>query len=137
MLFRSEAAERGKEAIVDLLLANGAEIDAKDRWGKTPLFLALWAGQESAAQLLIAKGADVNSMDRDGYTPLLCAFRCTGGNAAELLVTKGAVVNVKSTPLPYVDGRMPAPFVIWNTPLHYAATFGYDNLARLLITKRS
>jgi len=34
----SLAAEKGHEAVVKLLLENRAEVDAKDKYGRTPLF---------------------------------------------------------------------------------------------------
>jgi ankyrin repeat protein len=132
------AAEVGNVERIRLLVSDGVEIDARDRRGRTPLFLALWNGHASVARLLVASGADVNAMDRRGYTPLLCAFRCDNGDMAALLIERGAAVDVWSRMLPPepVVGppRMPLPFVYKNRPLHYAA-FGYKKVVELLLAK--
>lgn len=51
------AAMNGHAAIVDLLLANGAEMDAFDNYGRTPLQLAQENGHEAVTALLRSKGA--------------------------------------------------------------------------------
>ena len=50
-------------------LAAGADVNAKDEDGRTPLLNAL-SGPKEIIELLIAKGADVNAQDDVGFTPL-------------------------------------------------------------------
>lgn len=71
------AAMNDRPDVADLLIAFGANIDAKDNfYGETPLQLAIYACQDvpvvqmEVAQLLIDRGADVNAKDRNGFTPL-------------------------------------------------------------------
>ena len=45
---------------VEDLIAKGADVNAKDRLGETPLFFAARLGRKEIVELLIAKGADVN-----------------------------------------------------------------------------
>lgn len=63
----STYADRG--AVVDLLIRAGAEVDARDGLGMTPL-IANWQGGENVATALIAAGADVNARDKEGGTAL-------------------------------------------------------------------
>ena len=56
--------------VAELLLANGAEVDAKDTDGRTPLHEAAKYGYLPVAKLLLANGADPNLKDRYGKTPL-------------------------------------------------------------------
>ena len=46
-----------------LLIANGADVNAKNKFGWTPLHHAAEYDHKELAELLIAKGADVNALD--------------------------------------------------------------------------
>ena len=61
--------------IVQLLLEKGAEIEARDTYGWTPLMIAIWYSTPKIVQLLIEKGAEVNARDKDGLTPLMIAAK--------------------------------------------------------------
>ena len=82
------AAERGSVEDVSRLLADGADANARNVYGNTPLQAAAAQGHKGIAQLLIAKGADVNAKDSDGDTSLHDAV--TGGHKdiAELLIAR-------------------------------------------------
>jgi hypothetical protein len=56
--------------VVELLLARGANVNAKDGYDSTPLHLAAGGGHKEVVELLLAKGANVNAKDRRGQTPL-------------------------------------------------------------------
>jgi ankyrin repeat protein len=65
-----QAAYKGHKEIVELFIAEGADVDAKDDKGYTPLHWAARNGHKEIAELLIAKGADVNAKADGGRTPL-------------------------------------------------------------------
>lgn len=67
------AAMNGRREVVELLIAKGAEINAKAKDGDTPLHDASYEGKVGVAELLIARGADVNAADKSGDTPLVYA----------------------------------------------------------------
>ena len=52
------------------LLANGADVDAKDKNGETALHWAACDGRVDVAKILIEKGADVDAKDNHGWTAL-------------------------------------------------------------------
>ena len=107
-----QAITKGDIEAVKQHLAAGADVDAKDMNGETPL---TWAANKEIAELLIAEGADVNARDKRGKTPLHYAKT---KEIAELLIAKGADVNAKDKSE--------------STPLHYAKT---KEIAELLIAK--
>ena len=51
-------------------LAAGADVNAKDGIGWTPLHSAAGRGRKEVNELLITNGADVNAKDAAGNTPL-------------------------------------------------------------------
>jgi ankyrin repeat protein len=63
------AARRGSVDLAGALLAAGAEIEAKDFKGDTPLRRAVNCGQLGMVRLLMAHGADPLSKDARGRTP--------------------------------------------------------------------
>jgi ankyrin repeat protein len=116
------SASRGHKEIAELLIANGADVNAKTVGnGWTPLHYAADEGHKEIIELLIDNGADVNAKDYLGWTPLLRAAKGGHRRLAELLIAKGADVNANSNR----DA----------TPLHHAAKEGHKEIAELLIAK--
>jgi len=65
-----DAAKDGNIKAVKLHLAAGADVDMKDKHGRTSLLIAAWWDHKETAELLIGEGADVNAMADNGVTPL-------------------------------------------------------------------
>ena len=64
------AASSGHKAMVELLLAKGADVNSRDGSGQTALHLAAKNGFQSVAEVLLANKADVNARDKNQDTPL-------------------------------------------------------------------
>ncbi len=84
-----DAALEGNIEAVKQHLAAGADVNAKDEFGATPLHNAVWEGHKETAELLIDRGGDVNVLDEDGYTPLDWAESQEHKELADLLRKHG------------------------------------------------
>lgn len=83
-------------AAIDALLANGADPNAKNGKGQTPLHTAARIGVAEVAERLIAAGADPNARDSNGKTPIEIASGLGNQAMVALLGQTGANPNTDS-----------------------------------------
>jgi len=90
-----DAARLGRIDVIPALLAAGADIEAYDPKGYTPLILASYHGHRKATAMLLDEGASVDQHDAArGNTALMgTAFKGYGALVA-LLLDRGADPNV-------------------------------------------
>ncbi|WP_298714321.1 ankyrin repeat domain-containing protein [Chitinophaga sp.] len=67
------AAAKGDTTAIREALRAGAQIEARDAEGRTPLMTAVYKHQSQAAQVLIDEGANVNAQDKILNSPFLYA----------------------------------------------------------------
>jgi ankyrin repeat protein len=65
-----DAASAGNEGLAQKLLEFGADVDARDSDGNTPLILASRNGRADMCRLLLSRGADPCAQNRRGDTPM-------------------------------------------------------------------
>jgi len=85
----------GDKEVVEFLIAQGANVNATDKMAWTPLHYVCINGNKGKAELLLAKGADINAIGGTGERPLHLAIVSRRADLVELLVTKGADVNAQ------------------------------------------
>ena len=69
------AALEGQEAVARVLLASGAQVNARGLREETPLHMAMYDGRREVAELLLASQADANAQNTAGKR------RCTWRHA--------------------------------------------------------
>jgi ankyrin repeat protein len=107
--FNSNFTLASKKEITALLIANGADVNAKRVSGSTPLHNAANNVYKEVVELLIDNGADVNAKDMNGMTPLHVAAYGGAREHFELLIAKGADVNA-IIKLGHFESRTPLDF---------------------------
>lgn len=108
---------------VEELLSKGADINAQDNGGRTPLHVASLFGRAPVADFLLLKGADVNKKDKHGSTALHMAIAGGHEKLVELLILMGADVNSADS--------------LGDTPLHSAVIYNYKNVVKTLILNKA
>ncbi len=140
------ASAKGDTETIRLLVEAGADLNAVDQNGQTPLHTAACT---QTAKLLLELGSDVNAKDNNRLTPL---HQADNKDIASLLLKKGATLEAKCqnglTPLHYAASNSQTKIVTLlldkgadvnalddreRTPLHYAAMTDETEVVRLLL----
>jgi ankyrin repeat protein len=125
------AARTGKLDAVKLLIARGADVNAKEaKRGQMAIHWAAAEGHAAVLEALIAAGADFKAQLDSGFTPLLFAAREGKKEAVRVLLKAGADVNATVQPKRAAGGKGPRA---GSTPLHLAAGNAHFELAAFLV----
>ena len=109
------AAAAHQRDIVELLVAHGADVRAKNRMGAEPLHYAADGDRNPDAQAdtiraLVAAGADPNGVCKRGVAPLHRAVRTRSSAAVRALLAAGANPRKKNG-----NGSTPQQLAKWTT----------------------
>ncbi|MGI8732181.1 MAG: ankyrin repeat domain-containing protein [Pyrinomonadaceae bacterium] len=84
-------AGEGNTRLVEMILADGYDVNSKGNFGYTPLHFASSSGDERMVSLLLERGADTNARtEGSGLTPLMRATEEGHLEVVKLLLNKGA-----------------------------------------------
>lgn len=142
--------------VAELLLQNGADVDMRDKDGKTALHHASVKGMEEMVELLLQYQAHVNLGDNFGWVPLHLAINVMKVEVLKVLLEHGADVNMKdpngkaALHLVGPAGRADVVELLLqhgpdinlkdangNTALHLACFYRWNDVAELLLQHRA
>jgi len=115
-----QAAWHGDLHKLKALIASGANLDARDARGRTPLHVATFARQRDAIRLLAKAGADLDLLEDDRYDAVTIASVADDAATLSVLLSLGARPGQTTS---RYDG----------TALIAAAHLGHDEVVRRLI----
>jgi len=103
----------------DLLVARGADVNARTRTKETVLHLLIqWGRNAEHVEFVLSRGVDINAADVCGWTALHRAVLYNRPEIAGLLIAEGADINLKDS-----DGR---------TALFLSKERGHTDIVELL-----
>ncbi|GEM_PF-575155 len=114
------AVSRGDPDAVKAVLFEGADVNTKNRDGRTVLMLAVLGGHSEIAKTLLAKGAEAHIKDKYGATALELAVRANLLSIVQVLLSKEVNMSTKQQEA-------------W-TCLEIAESKGYNEIAQLFET---
>lgn len=85
-----EAAKGGHEAVVEVLLEEGATIETMDASGDTALVHSVRCNHEAVVALLLQIGANAEAEDKHGVACLMIAVKNCNKAIMDLLIQHGA-----------------------------------------------
>ena len=87
------AAKYGNIELVEILISEGVDINAKTDYGITALILAARYGHLEIINLLLENGADINARDDCGNTAVMAAAAFGKSEIVKFLIEKGADIK--------------------------------------------
>ena len=118
------AAAKGDAAGIARLAGSGADVNARDRHGRTPLMVAAHGRHVAAAKALIVAKADLNLLDSQAYDVITIAAVADDVPMLELALASGG--NARAITSPYKG-----------TALIAAAHLGHAKVVEALIAARA
>lgn len=115
-----KAAWHGDLPRLKALVASGANLDARDAKGRTPLHVAAYARQREAIKLLAKAGANIDLLEDDRYDAVTIA------SVADDAATLALLLSLDARP-----GQVTSRYD--GTALIAAAHLGHDEVVRRLI----
>lgn len=115
----SEEKEKEKLEVVKKFIEKGINMEANDRFGQTPLHVAVRSGNKAVTRALLEKGANSEARTSNNETLLHMAAKGGQMDIAQVLLESGVDIEAKDSSQ--------------HTPLHKAAKAGHGDIVKLLL----
>lgn len=99
------AAIAGDSSVITRILAEGADVNQRDRYGQTALMLAAQHGRAEVVRLLLEHGADLDVTAKYGLSALMLAVVNHNAEVAKQLVDAGANTQLCASGAPVFAGK--------------------------------
>ncbi|NGP87180.1 ankyrin repeat domain-containing protein [Fodinibius halophilus] len=107
---------------INILLADGTDIDTVDQQGNTPLMVAAKIGNPRILNIIFSHNPEINNYNNEGLTALMIAAKTGQFSTVQKLVRRGA--NISHTDQ---DGK---------TALTFASKYGHKKIVTFLKKRR-
>ena len=118
------AAAKGDTVEIDRLVQAGADLEARDGNGRTPLMVAAFRRDDAAAKVLIDAGANLNALDHQSYDVITIAAVLDDLAMLKLAIASGGYTRAITSPYS-------------GTALIAAAHLGHAEVVAALIAARA
>uniref|UniRef100_A0A1Y1NLE7 Uncharacterized protein n=1 Tax=Photinus pyralis TaxID=7054 RepID=A0A1Y1NLE7_PHOPY len=115
----TDAVDNARGAIAKMVLSQGANVNAQNRCGNTPLHIAVQSEFVQVIEALLEHNADVDCSNQWNKSPLHLSAKQGNKVITEMLLNKGANVNARER-----NGL---------TPLYKAIEGGHKNVVEVLL----
>ena len=132
----------GSVAGVERLVRDGADIDARDGFGRTPLMVAAFRRDLAVARALVELGANVNALEHQSYdaitiaavqndTDMLQLLLSAGGNARAITSPYGGMALIAAAHLGHVEAVQ--ALIAARAPLDHVNRLGMTALIEAIV----
>ncbi|KAJ3324775.1 hypothetical protein HDV06_006083 [Boothiomyces sp. JEL0866] len=112
-----KAATIGNEGKIMALIEAGVDLNVRNEYGQTPLFIATWKGHKKVVDILIRSGANENIPEYSGVLPKKSISVCqvhnniNNGTVTRLLQNNPNHIGAKGKGSFYLDGFFSTDFI--------------------------
>jgi ankyrin repeat protein len=118
------AAASGSASEIDRLVREGANVNARDAFGRTPMMVAAFRQDDAAVRALIEAGANINALEHQSYDVITIAAVLNDLETLKTVLAAGG--NARAITSPYSG-----------TALIAAAHLGHAEVCEALIKARA
>lgn len=126
----AEAAKRGDRDLINKLVDEGVDVNARGKYGVTPIFSALQCGSLEGMKVLLKRGADPNAIWETGDSVVHIAAGMKDPQFLRMLLDHGGssnLVNPRIQETPIFEAVSPEGKINLDALIHEGANVNFQN----------